>query len=165
LRDRVVRAARPVVAGRLGVLDVMVGDLTVGDNGRRVVAAQQGWTYHSSDGGLTWQDPTPVPDPERPIFSQPAHAGPAIAWYVGGNRIWVSSDQGHAWEKRGALPRPWWGQALYPFGAGTAWCLALPKDPPGMTGQQVPQADTAPALFRTSDGGRSWSRMVLPETG
>lgn len=158
LSGHVVSARRPVFAGPSGVLDVTISTLNVVNGGRDVVSSPQVWIYHSNDGGLTWHDPIPMPAAGLP-GSMPAHVGPAITWYASANGVWISADEGRTWRRRDAPPGRWGYLDLHPLGAGAGWCLAFPdrKDPQ--------QAGFAPALFHTTDGGRSWSRIALPDPG
>ncbi len=121
--------------------------------------------FRSSDSGNTWDqvllpnDSTGITD----ILYDPESAAIfAAAWQRTRNstasevwgphcRIWKSNDAGMNWE---VLPNPW--------GEGIRGRIGLAQSPQGVYALVVGQDHQLDNLYRTTDGGGSWS-AVIPE--
>ena len=104
------------------------------------------WTYVTSDGGDHWSDPRPM-SYTRALVSR--FVTPSVGWTVGAGIALTTSDAGRSWVQTGA-PTGAVLTAVTPVDAMNAWATAAPVAP-------LPSR-----LFRTSDGGLTWSEVALP---
>ena len=119
-------------------------------------------------------DPLPTGSPSATLETATASAPPIVAppqtligpfefitarigWivveYAAGPRLLRTNDAGDSWLE-GRLPIRWTAQILF-ADADTGWILGQLDDPTGCAGPSC-----ATAVFKTADGGRSWSTSL-----
>jgi photosystem II stability/assembly factor-like uncharacterized protein len=149
-----------------------------GDPTTYYIGLPEGGVWKTTNGGTTW----------KPIFDEVhvasigavavAPSDPSIVYVGTGNQsgwsfttgkgIYRSADAGRTWTNVG-LPRSQYigGIAVDPRDAGVVLVAALgPRPAAGADGgnRSAPAEDAERGLYRTSDAGRSWTR-VLPSDG
>lgn len=108
--------------------------------------------YRTVDGGETWTDPTPAPAEVDPRLTEPAFVDGANGWLAGGASVWLSSDSGESWTRRGSLP------------PGRSFVNLAPVDESVAVGQAATGSTPGSAwsLVVTEDGGRTWRELPGP---
>ncbi len=144
------------------------------DSGQVLVGVSCGGVWQSGDGGASWRvtstgmraDYMPpelneneaVQDPHRIVH---ARANPDVLWCQHHNGMWRSTDRGMSWQEITSAPVSRFGFAVaaHPGDAGTAWFVPAEADQ-----RRIP-VDTALAVTRTTDGGRTFTelRAGLPQ--
>lgn len=147
----------------------------------RMINATEGWAIgasqpelpepvlRTSDGGKTWKNVTPPGDPSRAqaaaFFSDAKTAWVAYSTLVpasnvvGDAVVWQTHDGGQTWQASQPLSRPStleffvFSQIEF-LNASNGWLLAHLGV--GMSHDYV-------AIFTTSDGGKTWKRVVDPD--
>lgn len=144
------------------------------DSGHLLVAVSCGGVWRTEDGGASWtvsatgmradymppelNENEAVQDPHRVVRC----AGqPDVLWCQHHNGIWRSTDNGHRWQEVTGVPVSHFGfaVAVHPRDGHTVWFAPAEADQ-----RRIP-ADTALAVTRSTDGGRSFSvlRDGLPQ--
>jgi hypothetical protein len=144
------------------------------DSRHVLVGVSCGGVWRTEDGGASWRvsatgmraDYMPpelneneaVQDPHRIARSA---GSPDLLWCQHHNGMWRSSDNGHRWEEITGVPVSNFGFAVaaHPRDGNTAWFAPAEADQ-----RRIP-VDTALAVTRTRDGGRSFDvlRAGLPQ--
>ncbi len=105
--------------------------------------------YRSQDGGATWQ-PLTNDLPPAPITA--LYAGPKVLYVALQSGLWQSTDRGATW-RRISLGRD--DLVIHPIVSSadgrTLFLGAAPTDPAA-----------ASYVYRSSDGGRSWTSVEIP---
>ena len=118
-----------------------------------VVAIAGGGAWHTRDGGKSWLRRSDGLDPKvHRIWGHPEHRDRLFATADSG--IFRSEDEGHTWVQTiGGLDRSWGGTVAVLPGAPDAIVATMAREAPGREG----------ALFRSANGGVTWSRLLLDE--
>lgn len=139
-----------------------------------LVAVSCGGVWRTEDGGASWamsargmradymppeqNENEAVQDPHRVVRSG---ADPDVLWCQHHNGMWRSADGGHRWEEITRAPLSHFGFAVaaHPNDSQCAWFAPAEADQ-----RRIP-VDTALAVTRTRDGGRSFTvlRAGLPQ--
>lgn len=116
-----------------------------------VVGIAGGGAWHSRDGGKSWLRRTHGLDPQvHALYVHPEHLDRLFATTASG--IFRSDDEGSSWlQSLSGLDRAWGGTLAVLPGAPDTLVLAAARSAPGREG----------ALFRSPNGGVSWSRLLL----
>jgi photosystem II stability/assembly factor-like uncharacterized protein len=150
------RAPRPAPAlGSVSFVDARHGVVTMFDRGSAVISGEA--TYLTADGGRTWR---PVPTDGRSFYQiLYLDRGLLERYVVNGPlpAVQLSEDGGRSWRTVGN-PRPLTGYGALPTfsSANDALWLDRANAPNGQ-----PFAG-AVGLWRTWDGGRTWTAQPLP---
>ncbi|MGH9410525.1 MAG: WD40/YVTN/BNR-like repeat-containing protein [Vicinamibacterales bacterium] len=150
-----------------------------GDSTTYYVGLPEGGVWKTTNGGTTWKpifDQVEVPSVGAVAVAPSDHnviyvgTGNQSGWsFTPGKGIYKSTDAGRTWTNVGLRDSEYIGSiAVDPRNADVAIVAALGPRAPGGRGAARNQAATAPAgergVYRTSDGGRTWTR-VLPADG
>ncbi len=116
------------------------------------VSSDMGGFYRSEDAGKSWRmiDWRQMPHCRSPVF-HPADPDVVYAYGYGGSKFKVSRDRGWSWENVGR-ERLWKGDTLL--------SLTIDRGNP-----ELMLLSGAKALYRSTDGGGSWSRVKGAPTG
>lgn len=154
----------PEVKGRVWAVASGTHDLPRPKMWRRTPPANfQGGVVVSEDGGKTWS-PSSAGMPTTAgvhIVLDPASPKGARTLYVAafGRGVFKSTDGGRSWQPRntgieGAEPFAW---RIVPDGAGALYLLVARRSEDGSIGNAQDGA-----LYRSSDGAGSWTKVALP---
>ncbi|QYF95041.1 exo-alpha-sialidase [Massilia sp. PAMC28688] len=144
------------------------------NSGHLLVAVSCGGVWRSQDGGASWtvsstgmradymppelNENEAVQDPHRVV---PCAANPDVFWCQHHNGMWRSADGGRHWAEIVTAPVSRFGFAVaaHPSDPETAWFAPAEADQ-----RRIP-VDSAMAVTRTSDGGKTFTalRAGLPQ--
>jgi len=115
------------------------------------------FVYHTSDGGLTWADPRPVPAVSHPDADRAWDMLSITRWAVGSNRtLWLTSDGGRTWSKHSVPLPPTHKIFRVAFlGPSRIWLIGYQGPPFGMRIHDY--------VLETRDAGQHWTRVQLPQ--
>jgi hypothetical protein len=145
------------------------------DSAHVLVGVSCGGVWRTEDGGASWtisatgmradymppelNENEAVQDPHRIVRSQ---ADPDRLWCQHHNGMWHSENGGRSWQELTAVPVSRFGfaVAVHPGDGNTAWFAPAEADQ-----RRIP-VDTALAVTRTTDGGKSFTalREGLPQS-
>lgn len=111
--------------------------------------------FATSDGGRHWR-PLPLPDEVaggRPSFADPGHGR---VWQPSPPGLYATDDGGATWRLLDATGLPGVGGAPGALGFATG-ARGWAAGPAG-----TPTGPNPPAVYRTSDGGETWTASALP---
>jgi photosystem II stability/assembly factor-like uncharacterized protein len=113
--------------------------------------------YVTHDGGATWQSGALLPDPAGAVsFSDADHGWVASSTNAD---LWATSDGGRTWTKVASG-----GLAAYAGGGSTGYnYLNFVSPQIGWAEQQG--TDYSTLLFKTTDGGRTWTQINFSISG
>jgi photosystem II stability/assembly factor-like uncharacterized protein len=135
-------------------------DVAFWTDGRQGAACGCAGAFYTADGGLTWKRIKPHPRKQYPEETGVTYyhielAGPREIWLTEGKhpcvgrRLWHSTDAGATWED---------AAGRFPGALESAWDLLARGDHVWLLGGWAPRAS-----FRSEDGGRTWTRLEIPE--
>lgn len=143
-----------------GDLRADLKDVSFWHDGKHGAACGSAGAFYSNDGGLTWRRIRQHPQKEYTqeqciIYYQIELSGPKEIWlaegkhpYIG-RHLWHSTDAGETWED---------AAVRFPGKFESVWDLLARGQHVWLLGGWAPQAS-----YRSDDGGKTWSKMVLPK--
>ncbi len=116
-----------------------------------LIGISGGGTWHTRDNGDSWLRRADGLDPKvHKIYSHPTRADRLFATASSG--VYRSEDEGYSWiQSLGGLDRSFGGSLAVLPGAPDSLVLSMARHSPGTSG----------AVFRSANGGVSWSRLIL----
>lgn len=139
-----------------------VQDVGTTANLNAVAAVSQGRGYIVGDGGLvlvstntgaSWT-PRPIATADRLVDVQaPLNSDTTFAYVLGEHGLWVTHDTGDHWTQMTVPAGHWFGVHFY--GGSLGWLVGMVDSGDG---------DAWAAIYRTDDGGGSWTQQWLSGT-
>ena len=86
-------------------------------------------------------------------------------WVAAGSQVFVTEDGGRSWTRlAAAIPPGMYVAGLSAFDSRLAWAIATDTQLIGLVSAHPTVLPAPPRLFLTTDGGRSWSELQVPDT-
>lgn len=125
---------------------------------------QEAYAYPSSDGGRSWGAPRGLPAGSFGQTGGVARLAFADSqnWFDGaGSVLWVTHDAGAHWSRLARLDKNSFFVAIQTFPAATLWATVQQLQVCASAGACIPS--TPPRLLTSTDGGRHWTKVDLPQ--
>lgn len=121
------------------------------------------YTYTTTDGGLTWADPRPLPQASAgPLFLGPSSIAIPSGrqwWYGAGPVLYLTEDAGAHWRELRSAPTGFRFTSIQGVDGAQAWALVTKFTDCRQAG---PCRFAATELVRVDEGGRQLSIVKLP---